>query len=256
MLSTLFRDICAPDNVYKPSLPTKVKQSMPKNYAERVRTTTFKTVYESAPTNVDRVAVSNTTCTFRLGYYGRPNKITAHLSRMEVPKVNTTEQFDLLLPNPMTGVLEWNQWYIFTLTNLQPNSYYKVTWSSEFAELAQSYKFTAVFGFSDITVPRIYSSPVSLHRYFYTHGPPNSPAMDIFGQLSFGLASANAHESIRYELTLTSKEPEQPDIVKSDILNSPTFCDGIPPGQYEGVLRSMYSTGDVYYSDTFTVTIV
>lgn len=254
MLSTLFRDICAPNNVNKSELPTKAKQTAPHIYAERLRTNTFKTVYESAPSTVDRIAVTNTTCTFRLGYLGRPNKITAHISRLFEGgrKEKTTEQFDLLSPNPTTGVLEWNKSYLFTLTNLQPNSYYQVIWSTEFSEIKQSYKLNTVFGFSDISVPRIYTSP--LIRIFYTHGAPNSPAMDIFGLLSFESVSTNTREYVSYTLTLTSVE--QPDIVKSDISNSPIFCDGIPPGEYEGVLRSIYSTGDVYISGTFAVTIV
>lgn len=253
MLSTLFRDICAPNNVNKSALPTKAKQTAPQIYAERLRTNTFKTVYESAPTNVDRIAVTNTTCTFRLGYLGRPTKLTAHISRLfEGNKYKTTEQFDLLSLNPTTGILEWNQLYVFTLTNLQPNSYYQVIWSTEFTELKQSYKLNAVFGFSDISVPRIYTSP--LIRNFYTHGAPNTPTMDIFGNLSFGYVTANWREFVTYSLTLTSVG--QPDIVKSDIFNSPTFCDGIPPGEYEGVLRSVYSMGDVYISGTFAVTIV
>lgn len=259
MLSTLFRDICTPNNVNKSALPTKAKQTAPQIYAERLRTNTFKTVYESAPTNADRIAVTDTTCTFRLGYLGRPTKITAHISRLVNGKRitppsdnNTTEQFDLLLPNLTTGALEWNQLYVFTLTNLQPNSHYQVTWSTEFAELNQSYQLNAVYGFSDISVPRIYTSP--LVRQFFTHGAPISPTMSILGNLSFGYASANGRESVTYSLTLTSVG--QPDIVKSDIVISPVTYSDIPPGEYEGTLRSNYSTGGVYVSGTFAVTIV
>jgi hypothetical protein len=225
-------------------------------YAERLRTNTFKTVYESAPTIVDRIAVTNTTCTFRLGYLGRPTKITAHISRLvngkRTNENKTTEQFDLLLPNPTTGVLEWNQLYVFTLTNLQPNSHYQVTWSTEFAELKQSYQLNAIYGFSDISVPKVYTS--LLVRQFFTHGAPNSPAISVLGKLTFEAVAVNWREFVTYSLTLTSVG--QPDIVNSDIASSPVTYGDIPPGEYEGTLRSNYSTGDVYISGTFAVTIV
>lgn len=260
MLSTLFRDICAPNNnVNKSALTTKANQTAPQIYAERLRTNTFKTVYESAPTNVDRIAVTNTTCTFRLGYLGRPTKITAHISRLVNGKRitppsdnNTTEHFDLLLPNPTTGVLEWNQLYVFTLTNLQQNSHYQVTWSTEFAELKQSYQLNAIYGFSDISVPRRYTSPIV--RQFFTHGAPTFPAMSVLGNLTFESVTANWREFVTYSLILTSVG--NPDIVKSDIVSSPVTYGDIPPGEYEGTVRSNYSTGDVYSSGTFAVTIV
>lgn len=242
MLSTMFRDICGPNVVNKNLFP---KQTNAQLFADQSRVYKHKKVFESAPTTVDVNSATNTTCTIHLGYMGKPNQVIATLTKLfesNQPIVPVDTQIQYSSPNS----------YNFLMLGLTPNSYYRVVWSTVYVGPGIG-TTTFLNSLDPIYRPRTYTG--LLIRHFYTHGPPDHPAIDAFGRLQFDPAATNAREQVTYTLRMVLQDDPEIVIVKSDIQDSPVRFTDIPPGSYTCVLRSTYSGGDEYDSAEFDATI-
>jgi hypothetical protein len=240
MLSSLFRDICDPNVVNKNLFP---KKTSAQQFADQSRIYKHKKVYESAPTTVDIKSTTDTTCTTRIGYLGKPTQVIASLTKLSesnqpIVPVNTQIQFS------------GSNSYTFVMLGLTPNSYYRVIWSTVYIGPGAG-DTSNLNPIDPMYRPRTYTG--QLVRHFYTHGPPENPVMDVFGRLQFDPAVTNPREQVTYELRLVFRDYPTIVITKSDISDSPVRFTDIPSGTYTGVMRSIYSGGEEYDSVEFEV---
>jgi hypothetical protein len=229
---TMFPDTCPSPYTDKSLM---VRQTATGTYVDRVRTSKYRTIYESIVSNIKVGKITADSCEFRLEWIGSPTQLIANITRMFymaepiIPPETTTPTFPVnRFPTPTPT----------TIYDLEPNSYYSVTWTTVYSS------------------GKMYTSPVV--RNFYTHGPP-SILNTSSSQIEFAEAATNAREHVTYTMRLTSMSdtpPLVPDIVRTNITSSPIDFSGILPGTYVGTLTSVYNNSAEQYSTTpFTITI-